>query len=219
MHSIISMTSNDKVSRYLRMRVPNLAPGLRRLDPNALSQLLSLSGCTHAQPLCLHVTSSHFSRTADRPLIRVNPQLSLLVCQAFLARNLPKQLATLHSKVSTPPCRAAKASILESPPVGQSGVSRTSANHAVCTSCLSTLAGLPATTTFGGTSRVTTLPDPMTLLSPMVMPGLMMAPPPIHTLFPILHENVDVIFLQNLHVFRHIQVRKLCPRQRCRSCK
>src|SRR5690606_9050897 len=48
-----------------------------------------------------------------------------------------------------------------------------------------TRAGFPATTTSAGTSRVTTLPAPTTARSPMVTPGRMIAPPPIHTSFPL----------------------------------
>src|SRR5436309_259322 len=46
-------------------------------------------------------------------------------------------------------------------------------------------AGLPATVAPCGTSRVTTLPAPITAQSPMVMPGRMIAPPPIQTSRPI----------------------------------
>ncbi|KAJ1562399.1 hypothetical protein HK096_010349 [Nowakowskiella sp. JEL0078] len=41
-------------------------------------------------------------------------------------------------------------------------------------------AGFPTTTTFGGTSFVTTEPAPTVDPSPMVTPGRMIAPPPIH---------------------------------------
>lgn len=41
-------------------------------------------------------------------------------------------------------------------------------------------AGLPPTTVQAGTSLVTTAPDAMTALSPMVTPGLITARPPIH---------------------------------------
>ena len=47
------------------------------------------------------------------------------------------------------------------------------------------LAGFPATITFGGTSLVTTLPAPTIELSPIVIPGNIIAPEPIQTLFPI----------------------------------
>lgn len=46
-------------------------------------------------------------------------------------------------------------------------------------------AGFPPTTTFAGTLFVTTAPDAMTALSPIVTPGLIIAPPPIHTWFPM----------------------------------
>ena len=46
-------------------------------------------------------------------------------------------------------------------------------------------AGLPTATTLARTSRVTTEPASMTLLSPMLTPGRAVAPPPIHTLSPI----------------------------------
>ena len=45
--------------------------------------------------------------------------------------------------------------------------------------------GLPAAKTPVGMSRVTTLPAPMTVRSPMVTPGQMIAPPPTHTSAPI----------------------------------
>jgi hypothetical protein len=47
------------------------------------------------------------------------------------------------------------------------------------------LAGFPPTTTLHGTSFVTTDPEAMTALSPIVTPGLMTARPPIQTLCPI----------------------------------
>ncbi len=46
-------------------------------------------------------------------------------------------------------------------------------------------AGFPPTTTLLGTSFVTTAPDAITALSPIVTPGLIIALPPIHTLSPI----------------------------------
>ena len=46
-------------------------------------------------------------------------------------------------------------------------------------------AGFPATVSPASTSRVTTLPAPITAPSPMVTPGRMMAPPPIQTSLPI----------------------------------
>ena len=196
MLSFRGMTSNNKASRYLSIGVPNLSQGFRRLD-----QLLASFGCTHAQPVRLHLTSSYFPRTADTPFTG-KPAASPTRLPGLLSSKPPQT-------TNNPSFESRYASVLRcqgvvSPPVGHPGVSRTSATHAVCTSCLSTLAGLPATTTFGGTSRVTTLPDPMTLLSPMVMPGLMMAPPPIHTLFPILHENTDICFLENLRFSRRV---------------
>ena len=48
-----------------------------------------------------------------------------------------------------------------------------------------TFAGLPATTVFSGTFFVTTLPAPTTAPFPIDTPGSMIAPPPIHTSFPI----------------------------------
>ena len=49
----------------------------------------------------------------------------------------------------------------------------------------STLQGFPAATVLGGIFFVTTAPDPMTQLSPIVTPGLTITPPPNQTLFPI----------------------------------
>src|SRR5438128_2496522 len=46
-------------------------------------------------------------------------------------------------------------------------------------------AGLPLTVAPTGTSRVTTLPAPITALSAIVTPGRIIAPPPIHTSRPI----------------------------------
>jgi len=46
-------------------------------------------------------------------------------------------------------------------------------------SSFTTAAGLPCTITFSGTSVVTTAPEPMTLSSPTVTPGLTTARPPI----------------------------------------
>ena len=48
-----------------------------------------------------------------------------------------------------------------------------------------TRAGFPATVVLDATSRVTTLPAPMTQFSPMVIPGKRMALPPIHELRPM----------------------------------
>ena len=47
------------------------------------------------------------------------------------------------------------------------------------------LQGFPAATTLSGILCVTTLPEPITVLSPMLTPGLIIVPPPIQTLFPI----------------------------------
>lgn len=54
-------------------------------------------------------------------------------------------------------------------------------------------AGVPAAMTSGGMSLVTTLPAPMMDLSPMVMPGLMMAAPPIQTSAPMVMGFADSI--------------------------
>lgn len=48
------------------------------------------------------------------------------------------------------------------------------------------LAGFPPTSVLATTSLVTTEPEAMTALSPIVTPGLIIAPPPIQTLLPIL---------------------------------
>ena len=44
-----------------------------------------------------------------------------------------------------------------------------------------------------GMERVTTLPAPMTLLRPIVTPGKIMAPPPIHTLSSIFMGSANVL--------------------------
>ena len=49
-----------------------------------------------------------------------------------------------------------------------------------------TLHGFPTATLFDGISLFTTLPAPITTLSPMVTPGRTTTFPPIHTLFPTL---------------------------------
>ena len=49
-----------------------------------------------------------------------------------------------------------------------------------------TLHGFPTARTLAGTSLVTMLPAPIVVSSPMLTPGQMIAPAPIHTLFPIL---------------------------------
>ena len=49
-----------------------------------------------------------------------------------------------------------------------------------------TLQGFPTATTFDGISFVTTLPAPITVLSPIVTPGNTITFPPIHTLLPTL---------------------------------
>ncbi len=48
-----------------------------------------------------------------------------------------------------------------------------------------TLHGFPAARVFAGMSWVTTDPAPIVVLSPIVTPGKIIAPPPIHTLLPI----------------------------------
>ena len=48
-----------------------------------------------------------------------------------------------------------------------------------------TLAGFPTAIIPSGTSFVTTEPAPITALSPLVTPGRIMLPEPIHTPFPI----------------------------------
>ena len=55
---------------------------------------------------------------------------------------------------------------------------------------LITLQGLPAAITPDGISLVTTLPAPITELSPILTPGIIHALPPIQTLFPILIDTV-----------------------------
>ena len=50
--------------------------------------------------------------------------------------------------------------------------------------CFITLQGFPTATTFDGISLFTTLPAPITVLSPIVTPGSTITFPPIHTLFP-----------------------------------
>ena len=44
--------------------------------------------------------------------------------------------------------------------------------------------GTPAATTFAGMGRFTTLPAPITELSPMAAPASTVVPAPTHTLFP-----------------------------------
>lgn len=48
-----------------------------------------------------------------------------------------------------------------------------------------TLQGFPTATTLDGISFVTTLPAPITVLSPIVTPGKMIAPAPIQQFLPI----------------------------------
>ena len=47
------------------------------------------------------------------------------------------------------------------------------------------LQGFPTARTLDGISFVTTLPAPIVVLSPIVVPGNMVTFPPIQTLFPI----------------------------------
>ncbi len=51
-------------------------------------------------------------------------------------------------------------------------------------SSFTTLQGLPTAKQFAGIDFVTRLPAPMVVLSPIVTPGNIIEPPPIHTLFP-----------------------------------
>jgi hypothetical protein len=51
--------------------------------------------------------------------------------------------------------------------------------------CFCARAGLPKAVAPAGTSRVTTLPAPISASSPMLTPGRMIAPPPIQTLRPM----------------------------------
>jgi len=53
-------------------------------------------------------------------------------------------------------------------------------------SCLMGFAGLPATTVLVATFFVTRAPAPMMASSPIVTPGIMIAPPPTHTRLPTL---------------------------------
>ena len=48
-----------------------------------------------------------------------------------------------------------------------------------------TLQGFPTAIELLGIFFVTILPEPITTLSPIVMPGFIIAPPPIQTLLPI----------------------------------
>ena len=59
--------------------------------------------------------------------------------------------------------------------------------------CLITRQGFPTATQSAGMERVTTLPAPMTLLRPIVTPGKIMAPPPIHTLSSIFMGSANVL--------------------------
>lgn len=54
-------------------------------------------------------------------------------------------------------------------------------NHYLLSICFITRHGLPTAMQLGRTSRVTTLPAPITLFSPIVTPGRIMTPPPIQT--------------------------------------
>ena len=82
-------------------------------------------------------------------------------------------------------------------------------------------AGLPATVAPAGTSRVTTLPAPISASSPTVTPGSTIAPPPIHGLagFPAfaalrgiarvvgrvdLHRGADLRAVADLHA-HHVE--------------
>lgn len=72
-------------------------------------------------------------------------------------------------------------------------------------SCLMMQAGLPPTTTLSGPSLVTTAPLATTTLSPIVIPGLIMARPPIQTLSPIVTRNPHqfVPILTFAHIKNH----------------
>ena len=63
-------------------------------------------------------------------------------------------------------------------------------NYLPCSIGRITRHGLPAANTPAGTSRVTTLPAPITARAPMVTPGRMIAPPPTQTSAP--HHAVEV---------------------------
>ena len=67
-----------------------------------------------------------------------------------------------------------------------------------------TLHGLPAAITPAGIDFVTTLPAPITVLSPIVTFGHIIAPPPIHTLFPIFTFSVKVC--QNFFRFHQYSI-------------
>ena len=53
--------------------------------------------------------------------------------------------------------------------------------------------GFPTARQFAGMERVTTLPAPMTVFSPIVTPGRMMTPPPIHAPSSILTGRAMVL--------------------------
>src|SRR5205823_13894527 len=57
--------------------------------------------------------------------------------------------------------------------------------------CLITLQGFPTATRLAGTSRTTTRPAPITLLSPIGTPGQTTQRPPRHTLLPMLTGLAD----------------------------
>src|SRR5687768_7447904 len=76
-------------------------------------------------------------------------------------------------------CVVAGAQLLET---GEQQVERIDCAHAMPRM---TRHGLPAANVASGTSRVTTLPAPITARAPMLTPGRMIAPPPTQTSAPI----------------------------------
>lgn len=56
--------------------------------------------------------------------------------------------------------------------------------------------GLPNATTSAGISRVTTLPAPMTVLSPMLTPETITVPAPIQAVLSYMHRGVVLVFFK-----------------------
>ena len=73
---------------------------------------------------------------------------------------------------------------------------------------LITLQGLPTATQFAGIERVTTLPAPITLFSPMVTSGSMITPPPSHAPLHIFTGFAKVWHI-SLPGFQSVTIRSL----------
>src|ERR687887_447353 len=124
---------------------------------------------------------------AQRGLIHGQVPRGLFQAQHVLRGHARSSLSTVLRSVSTSASRVRiRSTSCSSAFVTGSGRSvwLRSTPSTRCPSLYVTRPGTPTTTQFGGTSRTTTEPAPMRLLSPIVKPPMILAPAPTVTLLP-----------------------------------